>query len=315
MSRTIFVPLDGSRFSEFALSRALTLAGGDGGRIHLATVVAPLPTEPGTEGESSPVPAADRTKSLEAGQTYLEEVSQRVRLRADGAEVTSEALPPGNIVGSLRRAIQDVDPDLLVMTTHGRGVLERVWLGSVADGLIRRVQRPILLVRPPEEAEVGEERPDPKPAVPFQRILVPLDGSRASTEILEPVGELAKDSGASVVLFRVVPSLSAGAYPYMTLPAREESTPTVVVKSAEEEMESLAEALRAKGVKVEVEVRILNHPAVAILQRSEKADVDLVAMTTRGRGGVARLVLGSVADKVIRATDLPLLVHRSDEEA
>jgi len=82
-------------------------------------------------------------------------------------------------------------------------------------------------------------------------------------------------------------------------------------KAAREALEVEAESLRADGFTVEVETLTGANPAEGILDFAQKAQVDVVAMATHGRGGVARLVLGSVADKVIRGGNTPVLLHRA----
>jgi nucleotide-binding universal stress UspA family protein len=103
--------------------------------------------------------------------------------------------------------------------------------------------------------------------------------------------------------------VTGGAYPYVAVPAREDEAATDLARRAREELESVAADLRGQGTQTEVVLKRVNQPAAAILKFADEEQVDVVAMTTRGRGGVARLVLGSVADKVIRGADVPVLVH------
>src|SRR5262249_19392216 len=113
----------------------------------------------------------------------------------------------GEVVPMLRATATSMEADLVIMTTHGRGVLGRFWLGSVADNLIRELPVPLLLVRPRETAPALEEVPD------LRRILVPLDGSPLAETILEPAVALGSLLEAEYLLVRVIPPLEPLAYP------------------------------------------------------------------------------------------------------
>jgi nucleotide-binding universal stress UspA family protein len=306
---TILVPLDGSPFSEHALPPALALATRGSGRLHLVTVAT---AEPGSGGApSSSVDAVPETDRMTpAAEEYLSRVEGRIRERGAPVEITHHALPAGNVAASLLREMQDHPADLAVMTTHGRGALQRAWLGSVADALVRQAPIPLLLIRPGDGAVSGD--PDPLAGDPprFLHVLVPLDGSEAAAEALGHGVALANSEGGRLTLLRVLPPVVAGgAYPYVAVPAREDEAATDLARRAREELESVAADLRGQGTQTEVVLKRVNQPAAAILDFADEEQVDVVAMTTRGRGGVARLVLGSVADKVIRGADVPVLVH------
>ncbi len=316
MYRRILVPLDGSRFSENAIPRALAIGGEEPSRVHLVAVAG---SSIGTEARTAvraPAEAEDRTRAIHAADRYLEGVEERLGALAPEAQVSRRALPPGNVAHSLRREIEEESLDLVVMSTHGRGGVRRAWLGSVADGLIRSSPVPVLLVRPEGEGADSEEYPDPlsEPAAgPFRHVLVPVDRSPDSADLVRHAVGVAR-GGAKVTLLHVVPPVPAGAYPYMTLPAREDESAEELVRTAEEELESLAAGIRGKGISVDVKVVAPSEPVPGIFSVAEEGGVDVIAMSTRGRGGVARLLLGSVADKVIRASRMPVLVYRPPEE-
>lgn len=192
------------------------------------------------------------------------------------------------------------------MTTHGRGLVTRFWMGSVADELVRTLEVPVLLVR--DETDADRVMP--------RRILVPLDGSRRSETALDYASRLARLSGGSVELVQVVPPLVPLAIggtpmaPSLVPPTDDDLLRT----SAAEYLESRAEWLRADGVEVSTRVVVDSSPARAIVETAEQAGVDLVAIATHGAGGIRRVVLGSVTDKVLRASPRPLLVFRPAQE-
>lgn len=309
----VLVPLDGSGFAETALPTALTLAGRAGATLHLVTVREPLPSYAGLEWDDSIDGAAAR---------YLDKVMER--LEAGGVQATSRVLT-GPVADTLVDHGERVGADVAVMTTHGRGPLSRVWLGSVADAFVRHASYPILLLRPEEEEEGGEEPlpgalPTSGPratgpvaaAPPFRRVLIPLDGSELAETILDPVLEVTGTEDVEYLLLRMVPYPHDVASPYL---------PDTIQHNVDELEAWQAEAGSyldrvAEGLPTELEVRtavmVGSQAAMGIRNAARDEDVDLVAMATHGRGGLTRMVLGSVADKVIRSSHTPLLLRRPE---
>jgi nucleotide-binding universal stress UspA family protein len=143
----------------------------------------------------------------------------------------------------------------------------------------------------------------------YQRILAALDGSDLSEEVLPHVEALAKKFGSTVLLLRVHPLLSAGA-----VAAAPPQDPTQVhraeLQAAESYLTAVAERLRARGCQVETELRT-GSPAEEIIARAQATGADLIAMTTHGRGGLGRLVFGSVTSAVLPKAPCPMLVVRA----
>jgi len=303
MFREIVVPVDGSLLGESALPLALGIATATGGRVRLLTIVTPLPTDPaGDDGGSEE--AGRLQMAHEHAERYQAHLQDRIVAAGWDVPVASQ-VETGSVVEELDRQAQSVEADLLVMTTHGRGPLRRAWLGSVADGLLRRTLTPILVVRPREE-----EKPSLDPWRPG-RILVPLDGSRESLEILPFARTLAQGFGAGLILFRVVPPHFPLSTPFTSHGSHGSLGWDGEVEVVRKGLDQEAGSLRDEGLDVEIEVAMGIHPAEGILSQTVSRGVDLVAMTTRGRGGVARMILGSVADKVVRGGSVPVLLHRA----
>ena len=300
MHRKILVPLDGSRLAESALPLARDLARRSGGELHLTTVVTPLPAVRPGSGEAGPVKGWFE-EERGRGKRYLADL--KARLHEEDPDVTVHTkVISGPVLSSLEDRIERIDIDLVVMTTHGRGRLERVWLGSVADGLLRAGPCPIILWRPEKD---GKDRPSE-----VRSILVPLDESENSRSILPEVKGVAKALGASVAFFSAFdygPSLGSTYVPHA---AMEEDEREEDLNRLREYLNGLAAEFRADGIDASVRVTVNESPARAILERQEEIGADLVAMSTRGRGGVARLLMGSVADKVVRAGNVPVMVVR-----
>jgi len=307
MFNEIVVPVDGSPFGELALPVALGIACKSGGEVRLVTAITPLPVasadkEPGSVEEGRLLLARDHVES------YHAELQKRVILSGCDVPISCH-VEMGSVVDKLDEHARSAEADLLVMTTHGRGPLRRAWLGSVADGLLRRTPCPILAIRPGEGEKLEVEERE------FHHLLVTLDGSTESREILPYASIFARSSGTRVTLLRVIPPHFPLSSPFTSHSSHGFQGLEEEKRAAEELLESEALALREEGLEVEVRVVTGTHPADGILEFAQAEGVDLVAMATHGRGGVARLILGSVADKVIRGGTVPVLLHRAIHRA
>jgi nucleotide-binding universal stress UspA family protein len=311
MIRSLLVPLDGSQFGEHALPLALAIARRAGATLQLLQVLPPL----ASIYSEAPLFLEDslavrfRERQREAVRAYLDGVVKRVGSFSPVA--VGGIIREGEVAATIEDQVVSTGVDLVVMTTHGRGPLGRLWLGSVADQLVRRVPVPLLLVRPREGS------PDLADEPVLRHILLPLDGSALAEEMLGPAVEIGRLMGADFSLLRALPPrlvayptgpAGLGA-PSVLLP---EADPTGGLRpEAEEYLEGVAERLRAQGLRVRTRVIPGRPPAAAILQEAVPPAFDLVALETHGRHGLSRLVLGSVADKVVRGAAVPVLVHRA----
>ena len=310
MYRTLLVPLDGSSFAEHALPAALAVARHARSRLHLVSVITPL-TEAYVEGLY--FGTADLEAQLDTRQrAYLEGVARRLRDRTD-VPITF-TVPHGDVVTALCQLLTEDEGDLIVMAAHGRGALGRFWLGSVADEMIRHTTVPVLLVRP------GAEPPDLGHEPDLGKVVLPLDGSPLAEQVLEPAIALAGlMPGATLTLVRAIRPLVPIAYPVDApdaereahhLAEQVEAMQASLRADAQRYLEGVAGRLRARGLVVQVEVAVEEQPALAILHEAEKVKAGLIALETHGRRGLSRLILGSVADKVIRGAHIPILVQR-----
>ncbi len=237
-------------------------------------------------------------------QEYMEDLQKRVILSGCDVPISCH-VEDGSVVKALDAHVRAAQADLLVMTTHGWGPLRRAWLGSVADGLIRRTPCTILAVRPREGERPSLEKDR------FSHILITLDGSRESLDILPDARALAGAFDSRITLFRAIPPHFPLSSPYTSHTTHLFQGLETEKLAARESLEAEARTLRQEGLSVEVATRAGVHPAEGILEYSRSHEVDLIAMATHGRGGVSRLVLGSVADKVLRSGNVPVLLHRS----
>jgi nucleotide-binding universal stress UspA family protein len=290
---------------------ALGLARRLGAALHVVRVYVPVA---GLYGEHAaphvPYDEALDRELMARARDYLDSVA--ARLAALGHVPPSSALLEGRVPEAILHHAAGVGADLIVMTTHGRGPLARFWLGSVSDELARRAAMPVLFVRP-REAEPDLAR---EPIV--RRVLIPLDGSPVAEQALEPALALGIGAQVEYTLLRVVTSsaeLSYGpaggevtGFPEALKRLRESDQEES--KRAAEYLEALAGRLRTRSLVVNTRVLQNDRPASAILDEASARGVDVIALATRGRGGFKRLVLGSVADKVLRGAETPVLTYR-----
>jgi nucleotide-binding universal stress UspA family protein len=292
--RTILVPLDGSEFAEHALPTAAHLATAAKAPLLLARVHDLASRDGASWG--------DFFRNEE--QAYLE----RTAARASPAQpiAVETALLEGDVVEAIRVSAEQRAPCLIVMSTNGRTGLSRAWLGSVADGVVRNSAQPVLMLRP-------NASPPASIASKIGRVLVALDGSSFAEQVVRHAAQLALLLPASMTLFRVIER------PYALMAELPDGLDAVTAEGLKEDseqtamdyLEKIAAGVRRDhpAIDVRTEVRVASSAAPAIVERSCTGERALVALATRGRG-VSRLLIGSVADKVIRAAGEGVLVIR-----
>jgi nucleotide-binding universal stress UspA family protein len=298
---TVLVPLDGSSFGEHALPVALSIARRGGMGLALAHVHSITTPAISPAGPPYVDPAID-TQIRDQEAAYLEQVAQRLAAVWDGP--VRQALLEAPVADALCRYAQEIDATLIALSSHGRGGMERLWLGSVADRLIRQSPVPTLVVHP------GAEGPELKCEPSLRRILIPLDGSPLAEQAIDLAVGLGRPAGAFYILQRVVEPIIRGFLIDGAKPSVDVEAQAAAYRQAMDELEAVAGRLRGARYSVTVDTCV-GQPAVKILEAAAAYHVDLIAMTTRGRGGMARLLIGSVADKVLRAAAVPLLVSRT----
>jgi nucleotide-binding universal stress UspA family protein len=146
-----------------------------------------------------------------------------------------------------------------------------------------------------------------------------LDGSALAEQMIEPAVGLGSLMGARYTLLRVIKPVLSGPSPLEggslterveTLMKRIQTMQESLREEAENYLKQVAGRLRDRSLDVQTQVAVEQQPAVAILQEAGSSAMDLIALETHGRRGLSRLILGSVADKVVRGAPVPVLVHR-----
>ncbi|HEX2912320.1 MAG TPA: universal stress protein [Chloroflexia bacterium] len=314
MITKIAVPLDGSPLAEKALPYAIRLA-------HLLKASLALVR---VAGDSSPKSAYGE-EATEA-RLYLEQL--RGELIRPGAEVPLPTTrvearvlfgKPATEIAELGNAGK---ADLIVMTTHGRSGIPRLLLGSVAEGVIHHATVPVVLYRPSEmqsEAVTGAE-----PVSLGRRrspVLLPLDGTQEAETGLSAAIELARQSGANLHLLRVIfepPAVMTTdmATGYLYGGYNEVVDLNELHQAAETYLAELVERINTgeEDLKCVAVVRAGN-PSDVIVAYAREIGAGLVVMPTHARAGLGRVLLGSVAENVVRQSNLPVMMIRIHETA
>jgi len=314
MYSKVVVPLDGSELSERTLPYARLVAGALSIPIELVEAFDILPPAVRTR---STLLAAQRMHEIarEQSEAYLGRV--RAELRDQGYVATATTLH-GEPAQAIVHWVGN-DPDALVlMSTHGRGGIARWALGSVADKVLHLIPNAMLLIR--GTGATPTEKVEPK------AVLVPLDGSALPEFSLEHAAIMATALESRIVLLRINPD--AELYRQYLRPAGRGAAETadsdwapveeLVEADANDARMSLERAARRLveefGFGGDVAHRILESRNVAeAIVDTAAAEQAMVVITTHGRSGLNRLVLGSVADHVVRHSDVPALVVRPAE--
>ncbi len=275
----IVVPLDGSLTAEGILPHVRRLARKTNAELLLVQAV-PVA---GVDGGESVFHAA-----VTSAQEYLAGVKER--LDASGFR-TRMVVRAGGAAETVLGVLAETRANLLALATHGRTGTQRLILGSVAERILRSTPVPVLAVRPFWSYELLPE--GGIEAQPVRTILVPVGSGGLSLCVLPHAVELAHLFGARVVIL------------HAQAPGAEVSGTVVGDVASRFRLEGIeTTALFEKG-----------NPVDAILSACRSQDADLAVLSTHGRGGLSRLVLGSVTEEVLRQVRLPLVVVRGDPAA
>jgi nucleotide-binding universal stress UspA family protein len=300
--KKILVPLDGGENSEIALSFVTGLAVSLGAELVLLAVVDPhgVPVGEGVEADR-----AEKRKvedELAAAKHYLEARAGDVAAKSKTlkvSQVTATGKPAETIIEQAKKA----GADMVAMSTHRDRLIERGILGSVTDTVLRTSPVPVLAVRPDGTRSFTGNAGAPNV------IIVPLDGSELAEEAVPVALEIAELCSSEVVFVRTVhlPSYAVSG------PGAEFYDVDFGVgaerKKADAYLAQFVKMARERGLKARTHAA-LGSAAARIIEETVNAEGALVVISSHGRGGFRRMVLGSVADKVVRASRHPVLVLR-----
>jgi nucleotide-binding universal stress UspA family protein len=300
---TILLPLDGSALAERATWLAAEIADRMHGRVLLLSVPEVYGLDPAwysgaTVDAGAPMIPVDELMAEARGtcEKYVAEAAGKLEDRGVSVDTIVAEDAPGRAIVA---AAEETDAWLIVMATHGWGGMTRWALGSVADKVLRTANTPVAVVRS------DAEHIDPK----LDQLMVALDGSREAEASLARMRAMAQalDSRLTLVHVIVEPTIAFESAALLEAEAQHYAR-------MEQYFTGLVEQLREYGVESDFELLVGQDAATALLDREARDDVDLLAITTHGHGGISRLAFGSVADRVLRSANTPVLVHRIDEE-
>jgi len=293
--RSILVPVDGSQASVPAVDFAIGLAKGVGAEI---TFCHSVDLTGAIAQCSTPYGVTDVAPILEGLEEESKEVLATVAARAIAGAVPATTIElAGPSVSAIVDAAHERHADAIVMGTHGRRGLNRFFLGSTADGVLRRADVPVFVVS-------GNGANEPR--APFRRIAVAIDDSDPADLALEFALDLAQPATTSLVFVHAVDVRRlyalASAEHAMAAIAQERSAMRALLAKA---------AARAQERGIQSEAFILEgDPVESLLEFVRAQKVDVIAIGTHGRRGVRRLLLGSVAEGIVRASPAPVVVLR-----
>ena len=299
MFRMLLVPLDRSPLAEQAVAPAAEIARACGAAIDLV-IAQPRSSLSGLRSSAS------NDARWNADHRYIE---SKARGLAAGASLpVTHAAVRGDPEAVICERANAIGADLIVMTSHGRGGLSRACLGSVTDAVVRQAAIPVLVLH---AGDGGRGL-----VADYKNILVPLDESPLTADILPAAAALAKVMGAMLTLLEVVshvPTLIPAdpTLPYTVMPMIPDEVATEqLVNSTMIALTAIARRCHEQyGVATQAAVVTNEHEAEAIIAFARRQRMDAIAMSTHGRGAT-RWLLGSVADKVLRSTGLPVLLRR-----
>jgi nucleotide-binding universal stress UspA family protein len=286
MYSKILVPLDGSRLAEQILPY-----------VRLLAATAALPVEllwvNDIEIAHRP-PRSGKAYLRQATAEYLPALKQISASEADGK--------PAEVIVAHAAAESTA---LIAMATHGLSGMRRWLIGSVASKVAQLAKNPLFLIRPSENA-------DPGAAAEIKSIFVPLDGSGLAEQALPHAIALAKTFKGEAQLLRVY-SLPNDAYVVADGviapgPARMRD---VLHGEIESYLQGKVESLRAQGLDAIIGTPLEGDAASEIIDLAAKTAHSVIVMSTHGRSGIGRWLLGSVAEKVIQHSRAPVLLVRS----
>lgn len=294
MFKKILVPLDGSETAEAILPFAQEVAAKCGAGMLLVTVV-------------QQVGVWDAALTLQVMEKEGQVAGEYLSEQAAKAGNAKTSVLQGDAAEAILSCAEKEGADLIAISTHGRSGIRRFLFGSVATKLLEASPVPVLFLRPKEGEDKGA------PGAVIKKIIVPLDGSDVAMSILPTVEAFAKAMGATLVFYHAVAPLSV--YPGFeaaAVPAMNNVTDELQTQ-AKQILERAARDAKSRGVEATIIVE-MNTAVDGILGAGDQIKADLIAVATHGRSGLGRLVLGSVADGVVRrSADIPCLVIRATE--
>lgn len=305
MYKIIMAPTAGEDIERPAITLAVRLARKLDAELRLVRVeTAPVAVEPIPGKNPLTITENDWREARLDRLRKLEALGAQCRALGEIRVVT--ALEGGIVNHTLADYAKRNNVDLIIMSSHLRGGIDRIVMGSTTDYLVRNTEIPVLIAKPSLFA--GQDQPFKT----LDRIVVALDGSTLAEQIIPHVVTLATGLNASVSLVRILTPQTYAQEQIMQpgLPWWDAD-----IAEATEYLVGIAENLGKQGVSARTEVLLSDDVANGIMDYAQRIGGDLLAIATSGAGGFKRLVFGSVADEVARSSPTSLLVVHAVDRA
>lgn len=213
----------------------------------------------------------------------------------------------GRAFDQICKLADQIDARLIVISTHGRTGLKRMFLGSTAERVVQHAHRPVLVVREPERDFAELQRANDRK----MKILVPVDFSECSRHALSYALSFARPWNGEIVLLHTVhilPLIPSERY------AGSDQTPSLgaIERAAKRQMRKLVGKTDFGGVPHKTDIQV-GRPAEQICQYADDRGIDLIIASTHGHTGLAHVLIGSVAEHVVRYAHCPVLVVPCDK--
>ena len=281
--RNVMVPIDFSEPSGVALEYGVALARIVGARLTLIHVMEPEPVLAATEGERERIELGRREAALQKVEKLVapedeDDLDLRIVIRS------------GNARKEIPATVDEQHVDIVVLGTHGRGRLGRLVLGSTTQGMLRKLQVPVMTV-----SHVMSPRP-------FRRILFATDLSDASHGAFTFALDMARKLRADILALHVMgaPTMAAGELG-MTVEPNESA-----LEEVRRRLRNLAAEGKAQGITVQTSIAD-GAAATQIMEAAAENQADLILLAIESKGLIERTVLGTTAERVVREAGIPVL--------
>lgn len=295
MFKHLLVPLDGSTLAEAALPAARYLAEQFNAKLTLFHVV--------EEDAPQQVHGQQHLTGYAQAQAYLEGIRQSALAGLQQTECHVHETATAQVAESIINHAGELEHDLVVMCSHGRGRSLHLLLGSIAQQVVAGGSIPVVITHPDQTGA----------PLPFQcaRLLVPLDTNPDHEQILPVAADLARTCGAELHLVTVIPQYSSLMGDFRdsarTMPATTTRMLDLACQEAEQHLTQITTDLNASGIAAAHHL-LRGDPAATIAKAAELASIDLILLASHGKTGMDAFWAGSVAHGVCSRSRCPLLL-------
>ena len=301
MFSRILVPLDGSKLAEAVMPLACSMASQLQATLVLFHVVEKKAPQQ-IHGES-------HLQSAEQAYTYLQSMVEGLSCKGTHAVIDVHEVQESGVAQTIRDHAEELNTDMIIMCTHGSGGLRDIFLGSIAQQVVRQGETPLLFINP-------ERIRQPEQDI-IKRILLPLDGSPAHETAIPSATYLADKLKAEVHLLSVIPTSDSvpvkEALSRRVSPRAANFTLESSVKNAENYLQKIGETIADRDGQVFGAVMRGDAPD-KLLDYIEEEEIDLVILATHGHNAIDARWEGSLTPRYLPRSTVPVLLVQGEEE-